>query len=93
LENIEVMEVSVWDTYVKREDGKRMHFDILVPSSLNDKDTIFEFGNIYLKTKPYKTGKLTTSECRFCHVEEAPKDVVEAISKQGFYILEMQNCD
>lgn len=87
------MEVSVWDTYVNREDGKRMHFDILVPSSLNDKDVIFGFGKKYLKTKPYKTGELTTKECRFCHVEEAPKNVADAIAKHGFYILEMQNCD
>ncbi len=27
------MEVSVWDTYVPRGDGKVMHFDILVPST------------------------------------------------------------
>ena len=87
------MEVSVWDTYVKREDGKRMHFDILVPSSLNDKNTIFDFGISYLKSKPFKTGELTTNECKFCHVEEAPTNVVDAITKKGFYILEMQNCD
>lgn len=30
------MEVSVWDTYVKREDGKAMSFDILVPSDLKN---------------------------------------------------------
>ncbi|HCM77184.1 MAG TPA: DUF2024 domain-containing protein, partial [Cytophagales bacterium] len=25
------MKVAVWDTYVMREDGHPMHFDILVP--------------------------------------------------------------
>ena len=35
------MKVSVWDTYVKREEGKLMHFDILVPDALNDEKIIF----------------------------------------------------
>ncbi len=87
------MEISVWDTYVKRDDGKRMHFDILVPSSLNDKNTIFGFGISYLKSKPFNTGELTAQECKFCHIEAAPKNVVDAISKNGYYILEMQNCN
>ena len=28
------MKISVWDTYVAREDGKTMHFDILVSHNL-----------------------------------------------------------
>ncbi|MDY7395231.1 DUF2024 family protein [Aureibaculum sp. 2210JD6-5] len=87
------MEVSVWDTYVNRENGKRMHFDILVPSSLNDENIIFGYGISYLKSKPFKTGKLTANECKFCHLENAPTNVVDVISKQGYYIIEMQNCD
>lgn len=87
------MEVSVWDTYVKREDGKQMHFDVLAPSSLNDKNTVFEFGNSYLKNKPFKIVDLTAKECKFCHIEEASKEVVNAIQKQGYYIIEMQNCN
>ena len=35
------MKVSVWDTYVKREDGKLMHFDILVSDTLNDEKAIY----------------------------------------------------
>ena len=36
------MKVSVWDTYVEREDGKIMHFDILVSSELKNEQIIFE---------------------------------------------------
>lgn len=86
------MEVSVWDTYVSRKDGKVMHFDILVPSDLKDTDTIFGYGMEYLKTKPFTTGKLSTEECRFCHMESAPPAVVEGIEDDGYFIIEMENC-
>ena len=31
-----MMKVAVWDTYVKRMDGKTMHFAILVLQELED---------------------------------------------------------
>lgn len=86
------MEISVWDTYVKREDGKTMHFDILVPSDLTDKQTIFNFGLEYLKTKPFKTNGLTSKECRFCHVKEGTEKMISDIENKGYSIIEMQNC-
>ena len=86
------MEVSVWDTYVERADGKVMHFDILVPSDLDDTDTIFGYGKQYLTTKTFKTGKLSSAECRFCHMQSAPPAVVEGIELEGYFIIEMENC-
>jgi len=87
------MKVSVWDTYVKRNDGKVMHFDILVPSELKDEKQVFNFGKIYLSAKPFEVGSLTTKECNFCHIEEATEEVVHEIKEKGFYILEMENCN
>lgn len=86
------MKVSVWDTYVKRKDGGDMHFDILVPSTLEDTDTIFGYGKEYLKRKPFETGELSSNECRFCHIEHAPEEVISSIEKSGYYIIEMENC-
>ncbi|WP_435624803.1 DUF2024 family protein [Flagellimonas sp.] len=86
------MEVSVWDTYVPREDGRTMHFDILVPSDLQDTDTIFGFGKEYLASKSFKTGDLSSEECRFCHMQSAPPSVVESIEEDGYFIIEMENC-
>lgn len=86
------MKVSVWDTYVHRNDGLLMHFDIVVPSSLEDADTIFGYGKTYLGTKSFQTGELTSKECRFCHIEQASEEMVRAIEEQGFYIIEMENC-
>lgn len=87
------MNISVWDTYVKKEDGRTMHFDILVPSELKSEQTIFDFGLEYLKTKPFKTNGLTSKECRFCHIEQATEEMIAAIEKNGYAIIEIQNCN
>ncbi|MGC1204886.1 MAG: DUF2024 family protein [Flavobacteriaceae bacterium] len=87
------MKVSVWDTYVKREDGKLMHFDILVSDALNDEKTIFNYGIKYLKSRSFKTEGLTSNECKFCHIEQAPDDIIEQINNQGYFIIEMENCN
>ncbi len=86
------MKVSVWDTYVAQKNGKIMHFDILVPSDLKNEDTIYAYGKEYLQTKPFKTGKLTSKECRFCHIEEATQEMTDNINKNGYAIIEMENC-
>jgi hypothetical protein len=87
------MKVSVWDTYVQRKDGRRMHFDILVPIDLKDPKTVFGFGNEFLKTKSIENHVLTTKECRLCHIEQASEEISEAIDKKGYAIIEMENCD
>ncbi len=87
------MKVSVWDTYLLRKDGRKMHFDILVPSELKDERKIFGFGMDYIKTKSIEYQELTTNECRFCHMENASDEMIEDIKKKGYTIIEMENCD
>ncbi len=87
------MKVSVWDTYVPREGKKTMHFDILVSSDTINKDTIFGYGKAFLATKSFTTGELTSNECRFCHIEQASDVVIAEIKENGYYILEMENCN
>jgi hypothetical protein len=87
------MKVSVWDTYVQREDGKVMHFDILVPTTIVEAAKVFAYGKEYLKEKPFKSGSLSAKECQFCHMEQATQEIEESINQKGFYIIEMQNCD
>jgi len=87
------MKIAVWDTYVKREDGHIMHFDILVSSDLKDEETIFNFGKNYLKTKAFKTVQLSANECRLCHIEQATEDIIASIEKKGYFIIEMENCN
>jgi hypothetical protein len=85
------MSVAVWDTYVKKQDGSVMHFDILVPSTLKDSRTIHRYGKEYLASKNEAGAKLATEECQFCHVENAGADIKAAIEAQGYYILEMED--
>jgi Domain of unknown function (DUF2024) len=89
--NATKMSVAVWDTYVKKQDGSVMHFDILVPSTLKDALTIYQYGKEYLATKNEPGARLDTEECRFCHVEDAGADVKAAIQARGYYILEMDD--
>lgn len=86
------MKISVWDTYVKRSDGLTMHFDILVPENVNEREIIFQYGMDYLKNKPFDTGQITSNECRFCHIEYATDDMKNDISQKGYSIIEMENC-
>jgi hypothetical protein len=87
------MKISVWDTYVKKEDGNTMHFDILMPSEITDEQTVFNFGMHYLNTKPFKTDNLSAKECRLCHIEQATEDMITSIKANGYAIIEMENCN
>jgi hypothetical protein len=70
-----------------------MHFDILVPSELKDEKIIFDYGKEFLKSKPFPTGELSSKECVFCHIEQATDEMINQIKRNGFYIIEMENCD
>lgn len=86
------MRISVYDTYVQRPDGLRMHFDILVPAELNDQEKILSYGMTYLAAKGLPATVLKSEKCNFCHVESATTAVVGEILANGFAILEMENC-
>jgi hypothetical protein len=86
------MQIAVYDTYVRRNDGLLMHFDILVPATLNDPEAVLGYGRTYLAGKGIAEDRLTTRECRFCHFESAPGELQEIISRDGYSILEMENC-
>lgn len=87
------MKVSVWDTYVKRDDGNVMHFDILAPSEVTDVTIIFNFGKAYLESKSISNPIVTTKECRLCHIEQATEVMEKEILNKGYFIIEMENCN
>ena len=86
------MKVAVWDTYVTRKDGKVMHFDILVNENQNAGE-VFEFGRKYLKSVAQEGQELSSKECRFCHIDQAPIEIEKQILENGFSIIEMENCN
>jgi hypothetical protein len=85
------MKLAVWDTYVRKEDGCVLHFDILVPETVTDKASIFEYGEAYLNKKGVKTEKVDTAACQFCHVESPTADQLLAVKAMGYAIIEMEN--
>lgn len=87
------MKVAVWDTYVTKKDGNVMHFDILAPEEIKDTAVIYGYGKEYLKSKNEEGQALTSKECRFCHVETLGENWEEAINNQGYFIIEMENCN
>ncbi len=87
------MKVSVWDTYVKREGDKLMHFDILVSNELKDEKIIFGYGQEFLKSKSFHTEELSSKKCKFCHIEQTTDKMINQIKRNGFFIIEMENCN
>ena len=87
------MQVAVWDTYVTKKDGSVMHFDIIAPSEVKDTTIIHHYGKEYLKSKDQPEQLLTSKECNFCHIEVIEEQREEEIKKNGYYIIEMENCD
>lgn len=92
-ETIPIMKVAVWDTYVAKKDGKIMHFDIIVLDTMRERSVIYDFGKDYLNYKNQEGQLLTSEECKFCHIETASQDMLDSIDRQGYFIVEMENCD
>ncbi len=86
------MEVSVWDTYFTKKDGKVMHFDIIVPAMIKDERMIHSFGNEYLQYINKGNPELTAKSCSFCHIEKATDEMERSIQQKGYYIMEMEGC-
>lgn len=86
------MKIAVWDTYVRKEDGSIMHFDILAPDSIVDKQQILHYGNDYLTSKSLSLQITNTDLCEFCHVETPDNQTIKQVEQKGYAILEMENC-
>lgn len=86
------MNVAIWDTYVPRKGGGTMHFDIVVPADMKDPHTIFAYGKQYLRSKNQDGQPLASNECTFCHIEEVRPNWQADIDRQGFAIIEIEDC-
>lgn len=84
------MKIAVFDTYVTTKNGSVLHFDILVSDDEKDIDKVYSFGKDYLKGIGLDGQPLTSKECRFCHIEQATKEVEAEIAAKGYSIIEME---
>ena len=85
------MQCEVYNTYVTKQDGAIMHFDVIVPVN-STYSQVIAFGQSY----PARVGQagrpLTARECKFCHIEAASPQVEATIQRQGYYILPIEGC-
>lgn len=86
------MQVAVWDTYVTKKDGNIMHFDIIVPVDLTQKEKIFGYGQLYLASKGQGGQELSSKQCKYCHFEHLQAFMEKDILQKGYYIIEMNGC-
>jgi len=87
------MKVAVWDTNVTKKVGTVMHFDILAPDEIKDTAVILKYCKSYIKTKGQEEQPLTSKECTFCHIETLQPNWEADIINQGYFIIEMENCN
>jgi Domain of unknown function (DUF2024) len=85
------MQCAVYDTYVEKDDGKTMHFDVIVEENTPHEKAI-EFGKQYLESVGQGGQRMTQEECQFCHIQEAPSVVERDITSRGYYIQKMEGC-
>ncbi len=84
------MQIHVYDTYVKAQDGRTMHFDVF--TAVKDDLKAVEYAKEWLDSVDEKDAIITSKECSFCHSQSAPPNVAEAINKDGYYIYKMEGC-
>ncbi len=85
------MQIHVYDTYVKAKDGHIMHFDVF--TDVRDDKKAIEFAKQWLASIGEEGSTVTSEECRFCHSQKAPDEVVEAIKQNGYFIYKMEGCN
>lgn len=84
------MQIHVYDTYVKASDGHIMHFDVF--TDVKDGEKAIAYAKQWLASIGEENAIVTSEECRFCHSQTAPEEVMEAIRQNGYYIYKMEGC-
>ncbi|MEK6707941.1 MAG: DUF2024 family protein [Pseudomonadota bacterium] len=84
------MQMHVYDTYVKAKDGHTMHFDVF--TAVKDDPKAVEYAKQWLASIGEEDATVTSRECSFCHSQNAPPNVVDAINKDGYFIYKMEGC-
>jgi hypothetical protein len=84
------MKIAVFDTYAKTQDGKVLHFDVLMPDS--DESLAVTYAEQWLREIGLDSGDVELTSCRYCHNEDSAPGVIQIIREQGFYILQMEGC-
>ncbi len=86
------MKVDVYDTYAQSNDGRTIHFDVLVETG-TAANVAHKHAQDWLTGVGQNGARLAQDRCRFCHVENASPAVKKEIQEKGFFILKMEGCE
>ncbi len=85
------MKLDVFDVYITQNNGKKMHFDVLLPQGGTEQDAEI-YAIEWLKSIRVQTDSIRLDNCRFCHSETAYPDIEQTVSADGYAILQMEGC-
>jgi hypothetical protein len=85
------VKLNVFDTYVIHDDGKTMHFDVLLPQEAELADAE-KFALHWLNEIGMQINSIQVDSCRFCHTEPANPETENIVASRGYAILQMEGC-
>jgi len=85
------MKIDIYDTYANTEDGKVIHFDVVVENGTS-KEKAYEYALVFINSAKLNGVTLKQNKCNFCHSENADQESINLIKNNGFYIIPMEGC-
>ena len=79
------MEIEVYDTYARSEEGLKIHFDVMLPIG-GDEATAQDKAREFIEKISETANPAQLESCRFCHTETAKPDVEERVEQEGYCI-------
>ena len=85
------MEIEVYDTYARSEEGLKIHFDVMLPIG-GDEATAQDKAREFIEKISKSANPVQLESCRFCHTETAKPEVGERVEQEGYCIVPIENC-
>ncbi|WP_434341348.1 DUF2024 family protein [Motilimonas cestriensis] len=84
------MSVHVFDTYAYTAAGKRLHFDVLLPT--RDAELALTIAQKWLSEIGEEGAEIRSGGCSFCHSAASLPEFDDTIKKQGYAIYKLEGC-
>lgn len=85
------MKIDVYNSYATSQKGHEMHFDVLVKAG-TPAEKAHAYGQAWMTGIGENPQGFAQKRCNFCHSEETVGKIHDAVSRDGYYILQMEGC-
>ena len=85
------MEIEVYNTYVRSEEGTKIHFDVMLPIG-GDEATAQDKARDFIEKISETAKSVQLESCRFCQTETAKPEVRKSVEQKGYCIVPIENC-